>query len=66
MNTNKNTDTLLVNEILSSALPLPAVNTAGKYLTNLDHGDIIGGSPQMHKPSRYIVASNASYEQWKP
>ena len=44
VNTIKNTDTLLVNEILSSALP--AVNTAGKYLTNLDHGDIIGGSPQ--------------------
>ena len=43
VNTIKNTDNLLINGMLSSALP--AVNAATKYLTNLDHGDIIGGSP---------------------
>ena len=55
VNTIKNTDTLLVNGMLSSALP--AVNTDAKYLTNLDHGDIIGGSQLSRYSGKQVMNS---------
>lgn len=46
----RNTNTLLVNGMLSSGPP--SVNAAMQYLKYLDHGGIIGGSPQTYRPTK--------------
>lgn len=34
------------------SLELPSVNAAMQYLKNLEHGGMMGGSPQINKPDK--------------